>query len=60
MKYYHGTKVVSENEPPKCKICGSDLICKKKYSTYSLVVACSNPNCVAHNPKGDKTKIISL
>lgn len=58
MKYYHGTKVVSENEPPKCKICGSDLICKKKYSTYSLVVACSNPNCIAHTPKGDKTKIL--
>lgn len=58
MKYYHGTKLVSENEIPKCKICGSDLICKKKYSTYSLVVACSNPNCVAHTPKGDKTKIL--
>ena len=47
MKYYYGTKVVSEDQIPKCKICGADLICRKKYSTYSLVVSCSNPDCIA-------------
>lgn len=48
------------NELPKCKLCGSDLKCKKISENVFNVVNCSNKECDCFNNKSIKIKRLSF
>ena len=59
---YNGIVVfeTDSNELPKCKLCGSDLECKKKSENIFSITNCSNPECICFNNKSFKIKRLSF